>query len=157
MPLHIMGAVTTLARQNSSHMGNWLMLHRLIHSPALLSREPPLSHEVILLLCLFFSRFPFSNLICCRVILSLFFSFSTHRLAIYCIVSIATSKSSSPGSVMQIALNCIGYVVSSDWLCILGTGKDMKASRHRLAKRTAALAFEDRGKPQIITGRSLCK
>jgi len=81
-----------------------------------------------------------------------------HRLAIYCIVSIDTFKASSPGSALQIAQDCIGYVVSSDTICILGTGKDKKgSSRHRLAKRTSALAFEDRGKPQIITGRTLCK
>jgi hypothetical protein len=78
-----------------------------------------------------------------------------HRLAIYCIVSIATSKASSPGSVLQITLDCIGYVVSSDRICILGTGKDKKGSRHSLAKHTAALAFEDHRKPQIIKGRTL--
>ena len=98
----------------------------------------------------FFSWFPFSNLICCRAILGLFFSFSMHRLAIYCIVSIATSKASSPGSVLRIALDCIGYVVSSDRICILGTGKDMKGIGHRLAKRTACLW-------KLQETRTLCK
>jgi len=160
MLLHVMGAVTALVCQNSSHMGSVSLANVALSDPlsCIPVHEPSPSHgSNTSCVCVFLFSISFSNLICCRAIIGLVFSVSMHRLAIHWVVSIATSTASSPGSVIQIALHCIGYVVSSDRICILGTGKDMKGSRNRLAKRTSAVATEDRRKPQIITGRTLCK
>jgi len=119
-------------------------------------QEPSLSHgNNTLYVSLSFLDFLFQISSAAKQLLVYSFSFSMHRLAIHCVVSIATSKASSPGRVLQIALDGIGYVVSRDRICILGTGEDMKGSRHRLAKHTSAVASEDCRKPQIITGSTL--
>jgi hypothetical protein len=156
MPLYITGVVTALVCQNSSHIQS-VCLYKLANDPLSCTavQEPSPSHWINTYYVSFFSQIPFW--ISSTAEQLLFFFFLMHRLAIYCIVSITTSQASSPGSVLQITLDCIGYVMSSGRICILETGKDMKGSSHRLLKHTSALACEDRRKPQIITGRTLCK